>query len=97
MITINEEKWADIKHDFLDTVDYEFSEEPLMIFNNKNHQEEEIGIRETYEFSRNDMDYMVIVDKDTRFENPVFKLSIKFRDKDGAWKDSAALESNFEE
>ncbi len=30
MITLNEEKWEDIKHDLLDTIEYELNEEPLI-------------------------------------------------------------------
>ena len=115
MIIINEEKWQDIKNDFIKSIDYKFSEVPLIYFNHKNNREEEIGRRETYEFSKNDIDYMIVLDVEHRLnkstsekdgklkenysrskEDFTYKLSIKFQDKDGSWKDSSALESNFE-
>lgn len=115
MITINEDQWEDIKRDFLSAVEYEFSEEPLIYFNQKTNEQQEIGMRETYEFSKNDMDFMVILDKELRLSKTttekdgrqkdhysrssdeyVYKLSVKFRDKDGEWKDSSAMESRFE-
>lgn len=114
MVIINEDKWDDIKKDFLSSADYEFSEEPLVYFNHKNNEQEEIGIREIYEFSKNDRDFMLILDKEHRLikttsekdgkqkdhyrRDPsefTYKLSVKFRDGDGSWKDSSALESNF--
>lgn len=115
MIIINEDQWDDIKRDFLESVDYEFSKEPLIYFDYKNNEQQEIGVRETYEFTKNNMDIMVIMDKENRLSKTTtekngrqkdhysrsadeftYKLSVKFRDKDGSWKDSAALESNFE-
>jgi hypothetical protein len=115
MININEDKWDDIKNDFLSTIEYEFSEEPLIYFNNKTNTQEDIGTRETYEFTKNDNDFMVIMDKERRLtktssekdgkqkdhyqrslDEYTYKLSVKFRDKDGSWKDSSAMESNFE-
>jgi hypothetical protein len=99
MIILNEEKWEDIKNDFIKTIDYTFSEAPLMYFDHKKNREEEIGTRETYEFTKNETDYMIVVDIENRGsgENSMYKLSVKFRDKDGSWKDSSALESNFEQ
>jgi len=116
MIIINEDKWDDIKRDFLSNVDYTFSEEPLIYFNHKNNEQEEIGTRETYEFTKNDMDFMVVLDIENRLSKTTtekdgkqkdhysrssdeftYKMSVKFRDKDGSWKDSSAMESNFEE
>lgn len=115
MITINEEKWEDIKNDFIKTIEYKFSESPLIYFNHKTNREEEIGTRETYEFSKNDVDYMIVVDIENRLSKSTsekdgklkehysrskdefsYKLSVKFQDKDGSWKDCSALESNFE-
>lgn len=115
MIIINEDKWDDIQNDFLDSVDYEFSEEPLIYFNHKTNEQEEIGTREIYQFTKNDMDFMVILDKENRLmktstekkgvlkeqfsrspDEIIYKLSVKFRDQDGSWKDSSAMESNFE-
>ncbi len=115
MITINEEKWSDIKNTLLGSIDYEFTEEPLIYFDHKKNQQEEIGTRETYEFSKNDRDFMLILDKTHRLTKSssekdgklkehysrspnefTYKLSIKYRDQDGSWKDSSALEGNFE-
>ena len=99
MIVINEDQWDDIKRDFLSEVDCEFTEEPLMHFNAKTNMTEEIGKREVYEFSKNEMDYMIILDKEIArddAERVIFKLSVKFKDQEGNWKDSSALESNFE-
>ncbi|MFA5160427.1 MAG: hypothetical protein WC484_08005 [Candidatus Omnitrophota bacterium] len=115
MININEDKWDDIKRDFLSEIEYEFSEEPLIYFDHKTNTQEEIGTRETYTFTKNDMDIMVIMDKERRLtktssekdgkqkdhyrrslDEYTYKLSVKFRDKDGSWKDSSALEGNFE-
>lgn len=115
MIIINEDKWDDIKTDFLNSIDYEFSEEPLFYFNHKTNEQEEVGMRETYEFSKNNMDFMVVLDKEKKLlktssekdgklkehfsrstNEIIYKLSVKFRDQDGSWKDSSAMESNFE-
>ena len=99
MIVINEDQWDDIKRDFFFFFDCEFTEEPLMHFNSKSHAAEEIGKREVYEFSKNEMDYMIILDKEVAREDAertIYKLSVKFKDQDGNWKDSSALESNFE-
>ena len=115
MITLNENKWDDIKNDFLSSIDYELSEEPLVYFNPKNKQQEEIGVREIYEFSKDNRDFMLILDKEHRLTKTTsekdgklkehyqrspdeftYKLSIKFRDGDGSWKDSSALENSFE-
>ena len=66
MVIINEDKWDDIKRDFLSDVEYELSEEPLVYFNHKNNTQEDIGTRETYTFSKKDMDFMLILDKELR-------------------------------
>ncbi|MFA5829635.1 MAG: hypothetical protein WC843_04020 [Candidatus Gracilibacteria bacterium] len=116
MIYINEDKWDDIKRDFLDSIEYEVSEEPLVYFDHKTNTQEEIGIRETYEFSKNNMDYMLILDKEHRLTKTSsekggklkehysrspdefsYKLSVKYRDLDGSWKDSSSLETNLEQ
>lgn len=115
MIIINEDKWDDIKSSLLSSIEYEFTEEPLIYFNHKTSEQEEIGTRETYEFSKNGKDFMLILDKAHRLikissekdgrlkehymRSPnefTYKLSIKFCDQDGSWKDSSALENNFE-
>lgn len=114
MIIINEDKWEDIKNDFLSSIEYEFTEEPLIYFNHKNNQQEEIGTREIYNFTKNDRDYMLILDKENRLSKSTsekdgklkehyqrssteftYKLRVQFRDQDGSWKDSSALEDNF--
>lgn len=116
MVIINEDKWDQIQEDFLSTVEYEFKAEPLIYFNHKTNQQEEIGVRETYEFTKNDMDYLLIMDKEHKLiktesekdgvlkehyqrlpDEFTYKLSVKFREKDGSWKDSAALETGLEE
>jgi len=115
MININEDKWDDIKRDFLSDVDYEFNEEPLVYYNHKTNTQEDIGTRETYTFTKKDMDIMMILDKELRLsktsteKNGIqkdhytrskdeysYKLSVKFRGMDGSWKDSSAMEGNFE-
>lgn len=115
MIIINEDKWDDIKNNFLDSIEYELTEVPLIYFNHKTNQQKEIGVRETYEFTKDDKDFMLIVDKENRLtkistekngkfkehytrsaDKFTYKLSIKFRGQDGSWKDSSAMESNFE-
>jgi hypothetical protein len=115
MIIINEDKWEDIKNDFLSTVECEVSEEPLVYYNPKTNTQEDIGTRETYQFSKNDMDFMIVMDKERRLtkistekggkqkdhyqrslNEYTYKLQVKFRDRDGSWRDSSAMESNFE-
>ncbi len=115
MININEDKWDDIKRDFLSDIEYELSEEPLIYFNDKTNTQEEVGTRETYTFSKNEMDFMIIMDKERRLtkissekggkqkdhyqrslDEYSYKLSVKFRDKDGSWKDASAMEGNLE-
>ena len=117
MIIINEDKWDDIKNGLLSELeDDEVSTEPLFRFDYKTNQEEEIGLRETHEFTKNGMDIMLVLDKENRVTKTEvekngrlvehyarspneysYKLSIKFRDKDGSWKDSSALEKRYEE
>jgi len=116
MITISEDKWDDIKANLLDDLeDDEISIEPLFRFDYKTNQEDQMGVRETHEFSKNGMDFMLILDKENkvtkteseksgrlvehyaRSENEfTFKLTIKFRDIDGSWKDSSAMEKRYE-
>lgn len=110
MIIINEDKWDEIKELLLGSADYRLNKEPLVRYDHGKNQQETIGARETYEFSKNDVDYMVILDKehkltkttsekDGRYKEQysrspteiVYKLSVKFCDKDGNWKDSSAL------
>lgn len=116
MIILREDQWDDIKDEFLSQVKYEYREDPLIRFDTKKNVQEEIGTRETYEFTKNDVDYMVILDKEYRLTKTTsekegkfkehysrspneftYKLSIKFRDKDGSWKDSSALENSLEQ
>lgn len=80
MVIINEDKWDDIKRDFLADADYELSEEPLIYFNHKTNEQEEIGIRETYEFTKNDRDFMLILDKE-------YRLNKTTSEKDGKLKE----------
>ena len=117
MIIINEDKWDDIKANLLDDLeDDEISIDPLFRFDYKTNREEEIGVRETHEFTKNNMDFMLILDKEnlvTKTESEkagrvvehysrspnefTYKLTIKFRDIDGSWKDSSAMEKRYEE
>lgn len=117
MIIINEDKWDDIKANLLDDLeDDEISIDPLFRFDYKTNREEEIGIRETHEFTKNNMDFMLILDKENRVTKTetekagrvvehysrspneyTYKLTIKFRDIDGSWKDSSAMEKRYEE
>ena len=116
MITISEDKWDDIKANLLDDLeDDEVTTEPLIRFDYKTNQEEEIGVRETHEFSKNGMDFMLILDKENKLSKTEsekndrlvehysrshneysYKLTIKFRDVDGSWKDSSAMEKRYE-
>lgn len=115
MVIINEDKWDDIKRDFLSDIEYELNEEPLVYFNHKNNTQEDIGTRETYTFTKNNMDFMLILDKENRLSKTTtekngrqidhysrspdeytYKLSIKYREMNGEWKDSSAMEGNFE-
>jgi hypothetical protein len=115
MVNLNEDKWDDIKRDFLSEVDYDFKEEPLVYFDDRTGAQEQIGTRETYEFTKNDMDFMIIMDKERRLtktssekdgkqkdhykrslDEYTYKLQVKFRDRDGSWKDSSAMEDNFD-
>ncbi len=66
MIIIKEDQWDEIKENLLSSVDYEFSHEPLVYFHHKTNESEEIGTRETYEFTKNNMDFMIILDKEKR-------------------------------
>lgn len=98
MVIINEDQWDDIKRDFLN-FEHEVREEPLIRDNPKKNVQEELGVREIHEFTKNDTDYMLIMDKVHQVADPnrfTYKLSIKYRDRDGSWKDSSALEGNFE-
>jgi len=117
MIMINEDKWDDIKNNLLDDLeDDEVSVEPLFRFDYKTNKEEQIGIRETHEFTKNNMDLMLVLDKENKVSKTeveksgrlvehynrspneyTYKLTIQFRDKDGSWKDSSALEKRYEE
>lgn len=116
MIIINEDKWDDMKSAFLSKIDYDFSEEPLVYFNHKTNEQQEIGTREKYTFTKNNMDFMIILDKEHRLNkvttqkngrqidhysrNPnefTYKLSVKYREMDGSWKDSSAMENSFRE
>ncbi len=117
MIIINEDKWDDIKANLLDDLeDDEISIDPLFRFDYKTNREEEIGVRETHEFTKNNMDFMLILDKENRVTKTetekggrlvehysrspnefTYKLTIKFRDIDGSWKDSSAMEKRYEE
>jgi len=116
MINITEDKWDDIKANLLDDLeDDKVSMEPLVRFDYKTNQEEEIGIRETHEFTKNNMDFMLILDKANKLSKTeteksgrlvehytrspdeyTYKLTIKFRDIDGSWKDSSAMEKRYE-
>ena len=80
MVILNEDKWEDIKRDFLSSVEYEFKEEPLIYFNHKTNQEEEIGTRETYEFSKNNMDFMLILDKEYRLDKTTSEKDGKLKE-----------------
>ncbi len=116
MIIISEDKWDDIKANLLDDLeDDDISIDPLFRFDYKTNQEEEIGIRETHEFTKNNMDFMLILDKENKVTKTEvekdgrlvehyarspneysYKLTIKFRDIDGSWKDSSAMEKRYE-
>lgn len=116
MISITEDKWDDIKANLLDDLeDDEVTTEPLFRFDYKANKEEEIGVRETHEFTKNGMDFMLILDKEYRLTKTeteksgrlvehysrspdefTYKLTIKFRDIDGSWKDSSAMEKRYE-
>jgi hypothetical protein len=80
MVIINEDKWDDIKRDFLGEVKYEFHEEPLIYFNHKTNNQEEIGTREIYEFSKKDMDFMLILDKEHRLIKTTSEKDGKFKE-----------------
>ncbi len=116
MIIIKDDQWDEIKENLLSSIQYEFRQEPLVRFDHKKNQAEEIGVRETYEFSKDNKDYLLILDKEHKLlkttsekegrlkehyarspDEFTYKLSIKFRDQDGSWKDSSALESHFED
>jgi len=116
MITITEDKWDDIKANLLDDLeDDEVNVEPLFRFDYKANHEEQIGLRETHEFTKNGMDFMLILDKENKVTKTeteksgrliehysrspneyLYKLTIKFRDIDGSWKDSSAMEKRYE-
>ena len=117
MISISEDKWDDIKANLLDDLeDDDVSIEPLHRFDHKTNQEEVIGVRETHEFTKNGMDFMLIMDKENKVSKTevqksgrtvehysrspdeyMFKLTIKFRDVDGSWKDSSAMEKRYDD
>lgn len=114
---ISEEKWEDIKNNLLsDLDDDDVTTEPLIRFDYKTNQEEQIGVRESHEFTKNNMDFQLILDKENKVTKTeaqksgrtvehfarsaneyTYKLTIKFRDIDGSWKDSSALEKRYEE
>ena len=116
MIIISEDKWDMIRENLLDDLDEDkVSTEPLVRFDFKKNLEEPIGVRETHEFTKNNMDFELILDKEnktikntsekdgkvhetyTRVPNEyTYKLTIRFRDVDGSWKDSSALEKRYE-
>lgn len=108
MIIISEDKWDYIKVNLLDNLeDDKVGMEPLFRFNYDTNEEEKIGMRETHEFTKSGMDFLLVMDKE---EKPLkneehftgstkeyfFKLTIKFRDVDGSWKDSSAMEKRYE-
>ncbi|MBT6068615.1 hypothetical protein HOG48_02570 [Candidatus Peregrinibacteria bacterium] len=62
MLHLNEEKWLDIKHEFLESVDYEMEEEELFRFDEKTRGEVEAGWRETYYFEKAGMEVKLQVD-----------------------------------
>ena len=117
MITISEDKWDDIKANLLDDLEDDVVNiAPLHRFDHKTNQEEVVGVRETHEFTKNGMDFQLIMDKEnkvskteveksgrlvehyTRSPNEyTYKLTIKFRDVDGSWKDSSAMEKRYDD
>lgn len=52
MLRLNEDKWLDLKHDFLESVDYEMEEEDLYRFDEQSNSEVKNGKRETYYFEK---------------------------------------------
>jgi hypothetical protein len=117
MIILSEEKWDDIKANLLDDLEGDnVTTEPLFRFDYKTNQEQEIGVRETHEFTKNGMDFLLTLDKENKLTKTEgekngrvvehyarspnefsYKLHIKFRDIDGSWKDSSAMEKRYEE
>ena len=52
MLKLNEDKWLDLKNDFLESVDYEVEEEDLYRFDDKMNAEVQNGHREIYFFEK---------------------------------------------
>lgn len=107
MIIISEDKWDYIKVNLLDKLEEDkVGTEPLFRFNYDTNQEEKIGMRETHEFTKNGMDFLLVLDKEAKATQNeehfsggieyIFKMTIKFRDVDGSWKDSSAMEKRYE-
>ncbi|MDP4008767.1 MAG: hypothetical protein Q8P68_06275 [Candidatus Peregrinibacteria bacterium] len=62
MLKINEDKWLDIKNDFLESVDYDLEEEEIYRFDEQSGSEVPNGHRETYSFEKAGMEIRMQVD-----------------------------------
>ena len=64
MLHLNEDRWQEIKHQWLPKLHPELEVVPLIDFDHKTNHQEKIGEREIYTFSFQDKDYRLILDKE---------------------------------
>ena len=94
MLTLNEEKWLDIKHGMLESVDYELEEEDLYHFDDRTNSEVQNGHREIYYFEKAGMELKLQLDVIPRDEgDPIYKMRMFAQNEHGEWVDSSALDS----
>ena len=62
MLKLNEDKWLDIKHGLLETVDYDLEEGDLYRFDEHSNSEVKNGAREIYTFEKAGMEIKMQVD-----------------------------------
>gem|GEM_PF-2020249 len=62
MLKLNEDKWLDIKHGLLESVDYDLEEEDLYRFDDRSNSEVKNGLRQTYFFEKAGMEIKMQVD-----------------------------------
>lgn len=62
MLKLNEDKWLDLKNDFLESVDYDLEEEEIYRFDERSRSEVRCGHREIYRFEKAGMEIKMQVD-----------------------------------
>src|SRR3989338_5810786 len=62
MLKLNEDKWLDLKNDFLESVDYEVEKENIYRFDEHSRSEVKSGERETYYFEKAGIEIKMQID-----------------------------------